>query len=78
VDAFSTAFSRNIGISPKEYLSRRINEKALAMVTHTDMKMKEIADALRFSDEFYFSRFFKKMNGQPPSAYRAVMRKPIL
>lgn len=78
VDAFSAAFSRNIGIGPKEYLSRRINEKAMAMVTHTDMKMKEIADALRFTDEFYFSRFFKKMNGLPPSAYRAVMRKPIL
>ncbi|MFY7816931.1 MAG: helix-turn-helix domain-containing protein [Akkermansiaceae bacterium] len=75
VDAFSASFVRNIGIGPKEYISRRINEKALALVTYGDMKMKQIAEILRFNDEFYFSRFFKKMNGRSPSVYREEMRK---
>jgi len=77
VDAFSTAFTRHIGIGPKEYISRRINEKALMMVGHGDKKMKEIAETLRFNDEFYFSRFFKKMNGTSPSAYRDASRKNL-
>lgn len=75
VDAFSSAFTRSIGIGPKEYITRRINEKALMLVTHGDMKMKQIAEILRFNDEFYFSRFFKKMNGRSPSVYRQEMRK---
>jgi AraC-like DNA-binding protein len=75
VDAFSMAFSRSTGISPKEYLTRRINQEALSLVINTDLKMKEIADKLRFSDEFYFSRFFKKLNGCSPSAYRQKLRR---
>jgi AraC-like DNA-binding protein/uncharacterized cupin superfamily protein len=77
VDSFSAAFTRNIGIGPKEYISRRIYEKALIMVGHSDKKMKEIAETLRFNDEFYFSRFFKKMNGFSPSAYRVEVRKNL-
>ena len=77
VDAFSAAFTRNIGIGPKEYISRRINEKALMMVGHGDKKIKEIAETLRFNDEFYFSRFFKKMNGSSPSAYRASLKNQV-
>lgn len=77
VDAFSVAFSRATGISPKEYLTRRINQEALSLVINTDLKMKEIADKLRFSDEFYFSRFFKKLNGCSPSVYRQKLRKGL-
>lgn len=77
VDAFSLAFSRSTGISPKEYITRRINQEALALVINTDLKMKEIADKLRFNDEFYFSRFFKNLNGCSPFHYRSRIRKQI-
>lgn len=77
VDAFSTAFSRSTGISPKEYITRRINQEALALVINTDLKMKEIASKLRFNDEFYFSRFFKNLNGCSPSTYRSQIRRQI-
>jgi AraC-like DNA-binding protein len=72
--AFSIAFSRSTGISPKEYLTRRINQEALQMVMNTNLKIKQIADHLRFADEFYFSRFFQKLNGTPPSRYRSNFR----
>lgn len=74
VEAFSMAFSRATGMSPKDYVTRRLNQEALQLVINTDLKMKEIADRLRFTDEFYFSRFFKKLNGCPPSTYRQKMR----
>lgn len=77
VDAFSSAFSRSTGISPKEYITRRLNQEALALVINTDLKMKEIATRLRFNDEFYFSRFFKNLNGCSPSLYRSRLRRRI-
>jgi len=70
LDAFSMAFSRSTGMSPKDYLTRRLNQEALQWVINSDLKMKEIADKLRFSDEYYFSRFFKKLNGCSPATYR--------
>lgn len=76
--AFSVAFNRSTGISPKEYLTRRINQEALQLVINTDLKMKEIAARLRFADEFYFSRFFQKLNGVPPSRCRSDFRGPDL
>ena len=74
VDAFSMAFTRNTGISPKDYLKRRLNQEALQLVIDTDLKCKEIAEKLRFNDEFYFSRFFSQLNGRAPSAYRQSFR----
>jgi AraC-like DNA-binding protein len=72
--AFSRAFAAATGLTPKEYLNRRLNQEALQLIANTDLKVKEIADRLRFSDEFYFSRFFQKLNRVSPSAYRALFR----
>ena len=74
VQAFSMAFSRGTGMSPKEYLTRRLNQEALQLVINTDLKLKQVADRLRFADEFYFSRFFKKLNGCSPKEYRNRLR----
>lgn len=71
--AFTTAFSSATGLTPKEYLNRRLNLTALQLVAGTNLKIKEIAQRLRFSDEFYFSRFFQKLNSAPPSRYRASL-----
>lgn len=74
-DAFSMAFLRNVGIRPKEYLNRRLNQAALQMVINGQFTMKEVAARLHFSDEFYFSRFFRKLNGISPSHYRERFRR---
>jgi AraC-like DNA-binding protein len=52
-----------------------LNQEALQLVISTDLKLKEIVERLRFTDEFYFSRFFQKLNGVSPSRYRARFRK---
>jgi AraC-like DNA-binding protein len=72
--AFSMAFSSSTRLSPKEYLNRRLNQEALKLVIGSELKIKEVAERLRFTDEFYFSRFFQKLNGVPPSRYRARFR----
>jgi AraC-like DNA-binding protein len=69
--AFAAAFTRSTGVSPKEYLQRRLNQEAIRWVMNSDLKMKDIAEKLRFNDEYYFSRFFQKHNGSPPLRYRS-------
>ncbi|MCU0795782.1 MAG: AraC family transcriptional regulator [Akkermansiaceae bacterium] len=69
-EAFSASFLRSTGMTPKDYLTRRLNQEALQLVINTDLKVKQIAQRLRFNDEFYFSRFFKRLNGCSPLAYR--------
>ncbi|MBI4325723.1 MAG: helix-turn-helix transcriptional regulator [Chloroflexi bacterium] len=73
--AFSMAFARNTGMSPKTYLERRLNQEAIQLLTNTELKVKQVADELKFCDEYHFSRFFSKANGIPPSRYRLALRQ---
>jgi AraC-like DNA-binding protein len=68
--AFSMAFRRNVGLSPKAWLSRRLNQEAIRLLIQLDVPAKHIAQQLRFSDEYHFSRFFKRLNGMAPTPYR--------
>lgn len=73
--AFAAAFTRSTGISPKDYLQRRLNQEVIRWVMGSELRMKDIATKLRFSDEYYFSRFFKKCNGCAPMEYRERLRR---
>jgi AraC-like DNA-binding protein len=70
VSAFSMGFNRSIGLSPKAWLSRRLNQEAIRLLIQTDATTKAIAEQLRFADEYHFSRFFKRENGISPTPYR--------
>jgi AraC-like DNA-binding protein len=73
-DTFAKNFVQATGMSPKEYVTRRLNQQAIHLVINSGLKMKEIADRLGFSDEFYFSRFFQRLNRVAPRAYRQRFR----
>jgi AraC-like DNA-binding protein len=64
------AFGRHFGVAPKTYLNRRLNEEILRTLAESDASMREIAERFGFNDEYYFNRFFKKMNGRPPLRFR--------
>ncbi|MCX6972432.1 MAG: helix-turn-helix domain-containing protein [Verrucomicrobia bacterium] len=64
------SFARDTGFSPKSYLNRRLNQEACHYMSGTDLPIKEVARKFRFADEYYFSRFFYKMNGMRPGKYR--------
>lgn len=68
--AFSMAFRRLFGLSPKAYFNRKLNKEILRFVTDTDTPIHQIGTHFGFSDEYYFNRFFTKMNGLPPLRYR--------
>jgi AraC-like DNA-binding protein len=70
ISAFSMAFNRNVGMSPKAWLSRCLNQEAIRLLIQSDAPTKNVAQQLRFSDEYHFSRFFKRLNGLAPTPYR--------
>ena len=67
---FSKRFLHDIGLTPKDYLTQLLMRRAADLVSGTSRKLSEIAEELNFSDEYYFSRFFKKHFGRQPSVFR--------
>lgn len=56
--------------TPNQYLRNLRNTAALDYLNGTNLSMGDIAAALGFNNPFYFSRFFRDMNGVTPSEYR--------
>lgn len=68
-DYLNRIFHRANGRSIFQYLTWvRIN-RAKELLATTDMKLWEVAEETGFSDQFYFSRQFKKHTGMPPAFY---------
>ena len=63
-------FKSELGISPMEYLSRFRVDRSARLLTTTSLSITEIAAAVGFSDQTYFSRFFRQRTGCSPSKYR--------
>jgi AraC-like DNA-binding protein len=69
---FVRIFSERMGLSPMRYYSRLRIEAARSMLQDTELRIWEIADRLGYSDQFAFSRAFKRISGLSPKAYRSV------
>ena len=67
---FSRKFKNETGINFKAYIKRKRMEKSCALLTHTGLRIADIAREVGYDDEKYFCRVFKKENGVSPSAYR--------
>lgn len=61
-------FHRYAGMAPKHYYSRLRLTEAIRLM-QDGLSPSETADRMNFSSPNYFSYFFKKMTGQPPSVY---------
>jgi AraC-like DNA-binding protein len=57
------------------HIHERLVLEAKRLLFHTDQVIKEIAFHLGFEDASYFSRFFKRLTGQTPQAYRDNFRE---
>ena len=67
---FSVLFKKNLNVSFKEYINYERIKKASELLDNTDLLIKEIADAVGFTDALYFSRVFKKYRIVSPLEYR--------
>ncbi|WP_118972923.1 helix-turn-helix domain-containing protein [Taibaiella koreensis] len=67
---FSKRCSRYFSKTPSQLIQERLVLEAKKQLHLTRKSIKEIAFALQFEDEFYFSRFFKKVTGVAPQTFR--------
>ncbi len=67
---FSRLFKNKFNVSLVEYISNKRVEKALQLLTETDMSIKEISTACGFSNRSVFYRAFSKITGKTPTEYR--------
>ena len=68
-DTFSRNFIRQNRITPKRFLTRCILRRAYILLSSGEYRVYEVAKELKFSNEFYFSRFFKKHTGRTPKDF---------
>lgn len=66
-------FKKAYGVTPYEYLLNQKLERAKLLLKSTNMRVKDISEALSFSDEHYFSGLFRKKTGMPPGEYRRLL-----
>lgn len=75
-ESFVKHFTARIGVSPKLFFHRIRSAAAAKELLATEDPVREIAERFHFSDEFYFSRFMKRMTGLSPREYRKRMSFP--
>ena len=61
---------RAAGRTPLALLHDRLLEEARARLEQTDLTVEQVGYGIGFRDPAYFSRFFKRLIGQSPGAYR--------
>ena len=67
---FIRTFRATFGETPHRYLQRRRVERAMFLLRSTDRSVTDICMAVGFSSLGTFSRVFRDVVGEPPSAYR--------
>jgi AraC family transcriptional regulator, transcriptional activator of pobA len=68
--ALSRALSEVTGRTTKELITDRVMLEAARLLRFTSLSIQEIAFRTGFDDPLYFSRAFKRRQGEAPMAYR--------
>lgn len=72
-DHLSRVCRATTGTSALDLLHERLMLEARRLLAYTPNPVSAVAFELGFDDPAYFSRFFSKLAGQSPSAYRAAV-----
>ncbi|MFC4098906.1 helix-turn-helix domain-containing protein [Paenibacillus xanthanilyticus] len=72
---FGEAFKKATGRSVMDYVTGLRISRAKQLIRETDLYMREVAISVGYSDEYYFSRKFKKEVGVSPSAFGRSARQ---
>ena len=70
----SRALTEVTGRGTKELITGRRMLEAARLLRFTNLTVGEVAFRAGYHDQLYFSRAFKRHNGEPPMAYRERLR----
>lgn len=71
---FSRRFRRATGTTLQNYIAGLRLKKAQLLLSETELSVKQIAQDCGFSNEYYFSNFFRTHCQLPPTHYRAMIK----
>lgn len=66
---------QSLGLSALGVIHRRLVREAERDLAYSSLSIKEIALSLGFADTAYFTRFFTRETGRPPSRFREEVRR---
>jgi len=72
---FSSLFRKATGMAPLDYFIHLKLQKACLLLYSSDIKVKNVAAEIGYTDPYYFSRLFKKYMKVSPDQYRALQKK---
>jgi two-component system response regulator YesN len=67
---FCEYFKNQTGETVLDYVTNQRLKRAKELLSHTDLKIYDIASKVGYQDTKYFSRLFKQWTGRLPSQYR--------
>ena len=70
VSGIYKCLDRSYGCTPGEFICKKRIERAVSLLTESELSISEIAEAVGFSDTAHFSKNFKKIYGVSPLKYR--------
>ena len=74
VSRFHDVFKDTCGMAPAHWLRQQRIDHAKDLLAHSALRVVSIAKQCGFDDPYHFSRVFKHMTGQSPSAWREQLR----
>lgn len=66
----SKVIKENSGTSAGDWIDNYVILEAKALLKTTDMTVQQISDRLNFPSQSFFGKYFKRLEGISPSAYR--------
>lgn len=74
---FRRIFLSKYKLTPKQYTLKLTMEKAQVLLSESTYSIKEVAEIMGYSDQYAFSKQFKKVIGASPSQYTS-WRRPVV
>lgn len=73
VSSLNRVCNHSVGITAKSIIQNRVLIEAKRKLIYTQYPVDQVAYTLGFKDPAYFARYFKKLEGVPPSVYRTKL-----
>lgn len=63
-------FKEQEGITPIQFIDEIRMKKAIELLNHRTLTVNQIAEAVGYKNQFYFTKRFKRYFGMPPTKYK--------